>query len=486
MKRQVFVTAAVVLLCLCAVAGSIISLRWPLMGDTTYMHYAVRLIHAGMRPYADLVEMNMPGTYLLESIAVSIFGSTGLGWRIFDLLISCIAALCITHLAPTRMAGLAVSSLLYCIHLQDGVMMGGERDYSLTVLLLAATASLLSESSYGAVGCGLLIGASVCIKPTALVFVVPIAVWLCFYSRKYLSLFLISIPAVPILCAIWLWHLHALEAFRNALTGLVAYHASIDNQPIWYLITHASSPVGFLVLLWLIGSFIERKVTHTQLLVRSLAICGWITYAVQRKGFSYQRYPFVAFFLLVLAMELPPWFRERRSLKTIAALMLLLSVGSAFLAIYRVASYDQYPPETLLASDIAHFNTTGKAQCMDTAGGCIAAMEKLTRIQSTGLIYDCYLTRANNPVGNELRRKTLAQFEADPPQTLVMTNSVCLNEPRSFLKYQEWPEFDLWLGRNYKLVLERNPTRLEHYWSRRTLPFAWRIYVHSPSVEPSQ
>src|SRR5438270_10938287 len=67
---------------LCAVLWS---LRWPLVGDASLMHYVVFLMTKGMKPYRDIADINLPGSYFFEALGMRAFGSGALGWRLYDL-----------------------------------------------------------------------------------------------------------------------------------------------------------------------------------------------------------------------------------------------------------------------------------------------------------------------------------------------------------------------------------------------------------------
>src|SRR5579875_1235195 len=66
----------------------VISWRWPLMWDMQVMHYVSFLIDRGWAPYRQIGDMNMPGAYLFEGWALHLFGSTDLGWRLYDFSLS--------------------------------------------------------------------------------------------------------------------------------------------------------------------------------------------------------------------------------------------------------------------------------------------------------------------------------------------------------------------------------------------------------------
>lgn len=462
---------------LCAAICAGVSLRWPLMGDATYMHYAVRMIHAGMHPYADLIEMNMPGSYLLEIAYESVFGASSLGLRLYDLSLSLSAVVLLTYITRRHLAGFCSGAFLVILHAQDGVMMGGERDYAMAVLLLLSVFALLRSGWLWTIVTGFSLGAAICIKPTAIVFLPLCMAWLGSHAwRKQITL-LAATSFAPLACWLWLVHWHAVDAFGATLHGLVRLHASIDNKPIAFLLIHSVSPIAVLFCVWLVGTLLQRHASREAWFLRACVLCGWLCYALQRKGFSYQRYPMLVFLLLIIAYDLATWVRSEKRTQYIAVTGIAIAVGLALMLTTRVTQFSVRQPETALAHDITSFGHGGTVQCMDTAGPCIAGLERLHLLQATGLLYDCYLTQANNPITLGLRQRFMNTLLQHAPHVLVITNSVCYGEPRRFDKYQEWPAWDLFLSQNYTLVQERIPTQTERYWSRATLPFAWRIYI---------
>ena len=61
------------------------SVHWPLIHDAPIMHYiAWQILHGGV-PYRDILDMNLPGVYLLHILVLKVFGPSDGGWRLFDL-----------------------------------------------------------------------------------------------------------------------------------------------------------------------------------------------------------------------------------------------------------------------------------------------------------------------------------------------------------------------------------------------------------------
>ena len=70
----------------------IASRHWPLVGDASLIHYICFMMDHGFRPYRDLGDMNMPGSFLVEWSVMHTLGEGPVAWRIFDLLLLVVAA----------------------------------------------------------------------------------------------------------------------------------------------------------------------------------------------------------------------------------------------------------------------------------------------------------------------------------------------------------------------------------------------------------
>ena len=78
MERNLRLMVAVVLVASVGFAA-IATLHWPVVGDAPLMHYVAFLIDHGKVPYRDIVDVNLPGTYALES-GRQFMGSARAGW----------------------------------------------------------------------------------------------------------------------------------------------------------------------------------------------------------------------------------------------------------------------------------------------------------------------------------------------------------------------------------------------------------------------
>lgn len=480
----------------CVAGFAVASRHWPLVGDATYLHYAVMLMRHGMRPYAEIADMNLPGAYLLEWGAMAALGGGSAGWRVYDLLLLAMACGATMYLLRVKgwLAGLFAASLFALVHGQDGVIMSGERDLAVAALLAAAVAALVrgvrQERGRGwwLVGSGAMASWAVSVKPTAGLFPVVMLVWVMAVLRRRGARWAGAIGAflagvlVPVLGEGWfLLRWEAMAAYAEALWGIVRYHATIDQRSLGYLLAHSVAPVEVLLGLGVGCAVMLRRGWggEERVLLLLGAASGWVSYLLQGKGFPYQRYPFLVFLLMVVAGDLIDALEERRRAVRwvgVAGLMTGAVLGGVFLL--RLMRFDRREPARPL---VAELNALGgkelRVQCMDTAGGCIDAMYAARRVQATGFLYDCYLLDGRSEVVRGLRERFWRAIEQTPPEVFVVTDSVCYSQPRSFAKYAGWPEFERFLEERYVLREEHHPTEMQRYWSRASLPFAYRIYV---------
>ena len=483
---------------------AVFTLHWPFAGDSTLMHYVVFLTRHGMAPYRDIIELNTPCAYLVERGAMAVYGESALGWRLFDFTLLAVTGLCYISILRPRYweAGLFAAALFATIHGQDGVMMQGQRDLQVAVFQIAALACLLRglrtepptpRAPVRLFAFGLLGSLAVCVKPPAIFFLAAIIAWVILRpADRKVSLRAFLLPtlagtAIPVLVsAFYIEHYHAFFDFWTTWRSLVAYHAQLDRKPLSFLLSHSLSPVMALFALYVILLMLQRR--RTQTLADSLlavsAVTGWLSYAIQGKGFPYQRYPFLIFLVPLMASAIFAAFKSSFAAQWIARAALVTGVVLILLFARRSGTYSQANPYKQMSEDLKTFggnnpsgSLSGSVQCMDTIGGCIATLYENQLVQSTGNFYDCYLMDEQNPLAQDLRKRFEDQLLPNPPRAIIITDSACYGEKRRFDKFSTWPAFTNLLADRYQLVTERNFTTPVRYWTRGEIPFDYRIYV---------
>lgn len=156
------------------------SVTWPMHGDTPILSYIAWAVdETGRRPYADLFDFNLPGTYAIFIATGRVFGYGQLGMRLADLL--CLATL--AALTWRAMRGFGWKSA-WCatvvfplVYLGHGQSMSFQREFLLLLPLAACVTLLLGPARRTRLFLvGLLLGIMATIKLQSLV-VAPLAVW---------------------------------------------------------------------------------------------------------------------------------------------------------------------------------------------------------------------------------------------------------------------------------------------------------------------
>ncbi len=513
-KTQAAALCAILVLAGCWVAMLVKTRSWPLISDAVLMRYADFLLHHGMVPYRQIVDVNLPGSYALDNFVAHIFGFSALSWRCFDIALTVGALACFVALMGRKgwYAGTFAGSLFALIHAADGVAQEAQRDLVMTVLLLAGLSVLFRNGLGPAFLFGLCCGTASTLKPQAIIFLFAIVL----ISHPQLIIrvktFLIAAAGafLPLtVMGAWLWHQGALLAFFQAANGLMRYHADMARHTLVFLLAHAFP--GFIIPL-LVPAFtlliLNKEWRHTKQQVALFGIAfGVFSFCLQGKAYPYHRYPLLAFSLFLVALELrsilTSWVPGTLPRLESACAWFLLGYGALWLgpsSTVKALRYDwrSQPSLDQLQADLTQVSATLRSgsqpeaaldrsvQCMDTIAGCITVLNRMQLVQSTGFLYDCYFFAPGiSSVKEDMRMRFLAQIKLNPPKVFVITDNWCLNLPSGYEKLQQWPVFTQYLDANYAIVQQRTWSG----WNKRTFatwPFGYRVYVRrTAAASPS-
>ncbi len=479
---------ALLLLLACLLIALIATRAWPFISDAALMRYANFLLHHGIAPYRQLVDVNFPGSYFLDSIVTALFGPSAAGWRAFDFSLMALTLSAIVTVTMRSGAGWYSGCFAGCLfallHIADGVAQAGQRDLVLAVLLLLGSLAFSLPARLSpllqALLFGLCCGLAATIKPQALLFCFA-ALPMLFarqnrrpqHPSRLLAAFLVACGALLPLAAMLLWlrQQRALAAFLHTATGLMRYHAGMARHTPSFLLLHAIPSSLYLLLLPSLVLLFRRgswRLPQQQLALAGIAF-GLVSFVLQGKAYPYHRYPLLVFLFLLIALELGPALRlsirSHRAHLERACVLLTLACGALWLAPSSTARALRYnwrfqPSLVQLQADLARLGThatlNGSVQCMDTMAGCITVLNRMQLVQSTGFLYDCYFfAPGTSTVKDDQRRRFLDQIERRPPQVFVITDQWCLNLPTGYGKLQQWPAFLQFLDENYTLTQQR-------------------------------
>ena len=481
----------------CAVYAAALSLRWPLVGDASLMHYVVFLIGRGLVPYRDIVDINLPGTYLFEGLGMRLLGSGALAWRIYDLLLLTAAGAAMVLLAGRRRwpAGLLAAGMFALLHLQDGIAQTGQRDLLIAVLLLWAYVALFAAQRLQERGVWLifvstlLCGVTVTIKPTYLPLGIVLLVLAGWKRDAWFRVAGVAGLLLPgMVCLLWLTRIGALPAFLQIVHSLIPLHAELGRRSVSYLLTHATAPVSAVVGLWLLTWLVGRpRLDRERLELLAGVLIGLVAYVAQGKGYPYHRYPLLALLLLGIEMDLcAAWQASRWPLRVLAGVALAVQCG--YLAPHaawqvRFSIRPAEPFEDALSNELRKLGPglSGDVQCLDTFGGCVNTLFDLRLEQASGYLYDCYLfTESRNDAVARYREGFLQAYEKRPSRVLVLTDQYCFGEQGGFARVGRWPVIAREIANHYTQRTEWHSPQLQHWFSRGETVSSFRMYVRNP------
>jgi hypothetical protein len=506
--------------------------HWPMVGDAALIRYLVFLIEHGWAPYRDFVDINMPGAYLATALGMHLAASADLSWRIFDLGLIALAGVGYFLIARpySRFAALFAMVLLLLVHGQDGVQQAGQRDLVIAVLLVLALTFLLEAVRRDRwpylVPFGIAVGLSATIKPTAgplgVVLLVMAAVYRAGWWRAgwrngsdatstrethasetggahlQLARFLrwtatgIGTMAVPVAGMLWwLARKHALGAWLTTQRVLLPSYAMQERRPFGFTLSHSISPLLPLVLLWLVCVLLRGPAwpRFERLLIATGAALNLLALLVQGKALPYQRYPMLAFLLLLIALDLTTaWSKDKRSVvRSVAwAGVCCGCLIVAPLALVKVHRFVAKPQEfdAMLATDLRNLHLgdlSGRVQCLDTIQDCLPTLYTLRLLSATGTLGDVNLFGlSGQAVVEASRQRFLNDVETKPPLVFIVVSGLFLDGTSGYRKLDAWPAFEQWLNAHYTLEVERTPPHPIRWWSRPQPPAGYRIYIQKP------
>lgn len=495
--------------------------NWPLVGDAALMHYVVFLLQGGHAPYREIVDINLPGSYLLEAASMKLFGTGAIGLRLYDSFLCLLLCLLFTLFGQVgwrgRVTGLSAGIFFVLIHLQDGFAQAAQREFAMAVLVVGAYVILLGRTPGSRLSAifffELLIGLSLTIKPTLL----PLAALPLLLPNKreqqpprnpfqILALALLGLSVAPASVLLWLWRWHSLRAFASVTRSIAVLHSQLGRRGLLYLLSHSTSPIDTLVIAWLMLTclvlFALPRRSHDTHRVALLfgVLCGLFSYLAQAKGYPYQRYPFLALLLLWIARDLPaslfhpvslfsPATRFGRADSRIGSRIgsRILALGVVCLACLWYAPRfawltrtfkPEAPFEQALAMDLrSRHAAQAEVQCLDTFGGCINTLYDLRLTQSTGYLYDCYLFTPEGPTQAAYRASFLHAFDEAHPKYIVLTDQFCFDGKTGFDRVGTWQALETRLNNQYTVVSKWHPPYAQRWWSRSEIPSSYRLYA---------
>ena len=474
------------------------SIHWPQVNDPAQISYLCFLMDHGFAPYRYLIEMNMPGIYLTNWSVAHLLGTGSLSWRVFDLLLIFAAGAAMICIARTYgwIYGFFAAAIFTLFHGQDGPGELGQRDFIVAVLFLCAYAFLFEalrrDRKWLLFFFGLFSAAPITYKPQSLLLTLFLLAALCWRLRcqhkPFLRALILSLAGilVPILVAFgFLLEQHALQAFVVTEQTLLPYYATLGRHSVPSLLRLLLvNSIGALLLIGIAMALLQRsKWSWERTLLVAGIIFGAASDIAQGKGFLYHRYPFAAFALLWVGIELAIAIRRAGFPRKIAYAGLVYGaiVAGIFTARASIRTWDQTYSQTLQpdlislgGSSLSGPGLSGSVQCIVMSPQCATTLYHLHLLQSTGLVYDYYIFGPNeNRAIAYVRQRFWSQFIENRPRVIILGRWLYPERADDYSKLNRWPAFRNYLNQHYRLYAERSFTPPRPG----LLGYGYRIYV---------
>ena len=464
------------------------SWRWPIVRDTSIMHYVVFLIRHGFTPYAQITDNNMPGAYLAERLGMVVFGASDLGWRLadwFTLLVITLSSISIARPYAWQ-AGLFSGGLFALLHGSEGPDFPMEREEIVAALLVLGLALLLTSvrrrQPLWTLLFGIVTGAAATIKPTTIPFAVGLLACALFLYRRslpglwrYLLSGVLGIGAsLAVALGFLLWY-HVVPAFFFLMRVVMPNYVGMANRSTLQLL-RAFFPLNLIpvtILAVLLAILARRQNfqassrqawTPEYWLILAGAAFGCLSFFAQHKGSIYHRYPFLVFFLLLIGLQIFTALRGRGLPLALALAALVLTAGLSlphYLQQLRIAPATSTMP---LAVSLAHdlgviqeqTNLQRQVECLDLTYGCFSALYHLSLVQRNAFTGDLLLFSATpGPSVDFYRNWFRSDMQQQPPEVFVLSNEWFSHVQQFGAKLATWPEFAAYLQTNYVPVVSR-------------------------------
>jgi hypothetical protein len=449
--------------------------HWKQVNDPAQLHYLCFLMDHGFAPYRDLLEINLPGIYLVNWSVVHTLGGGSGAWRAFDFALMGIAAAAMIVIARPYdwLAGFFGATLFILYHGRDGAGQEGQRDFIIAVLLLSAYAFLFyvfrSRRSWPMFAFGLCGGLAATIKPMPLPFVLFLLLLAAMKWRqlgepvlKPLLYALLGLMAPLALVGAFLISHHSVGAFWYLLHVELPFYQGLERVR-WPMMLSlmATASVKTIALIALAIAVMKRDWWNWEgkLLVAGI-LFGIASYFVQGKAFPYHRYPMYAFLFLWAGLQMITALRAQRMVRALAiagvGLAVILApiyVSHAVHKVWAAAFSDS------LAADLNQLGggaLSGHVQCIDTPADCDATLYQMRLVQSTGLFYDYLIFGSSRQrVIRDARATFWQQFQRNTPQVVIVAAGL-YPHGRGYGKLASWPLFDQELASHYVLYVDRS------------------------------
>jgi hypothetical protein len=467
------------------------------------MHYIAWRIAGGAVPYRDLLDMNLPGAYLIHLAVLALAGPGDLPWRLLDLAwLGLTGVLLYAYSRPLvgPVGGATVPVLFALYHLAGGAWRVGQRDFLLCAPLLGGALGVAraAEGRGGRVwlaAAGLLLGAATTIKPQAGLFWLACAALAGTVARpprlgraQGPLAVLAGGCVVPALLLGWLGWSGGLEAFVSVFTGYVLpLYGQVGRVSPWEALrghAYGYQVLALLGLLAVAGTLVGvgRAAAPRRWLALAGSGYGLVHYLAQGKGWEYHLYPLACFLcaLAAPALGLPRPAEPARTAGSrvtrptsgrAAFLRWALAMGAtvSLVSVLAAKGVDALEAPWIaakarrvdaLARDVgALVAPGGRVQAMDVTAGGIHALLRLGLVQPTRFVYDFhFFHHPGDPRVEGFRQELIAGLtRAEPGAVVVLEDAWPVP---GYERLAAFPALATFLDDRYRLAVEGDGYRI--------------------------
>ncbi len=277
------------------------------------------LLWHGRIPYIGFFDQNFPGYFYIHAGELLLFGSSEIGVRIFDILIQLLFVVFLYRfiLRWTEPSTAALIAILYTLYyVSAGSEVYGQRDVYIAILVLLSCSFFVPDRLFdwkSTLVSGLIMGVTVVIRPTSLLFAAIIALFLLLDDSYHItrqrlgsaiSFFTYSLLPIAFVIAWYIQIPRGIESFYLATIrfNLDVYARTPTNHSFWWEMARMT----FLILFAFVGTFghnqrfLRRVFTSKErILYFSLVLSALFIALIQAKYF---RYHFAPFFILLVPL----------------------------------------------------------------------------------------------------------------------------------------------------------------------------------------
>ncbi|MFI5200842.1 MAG: glycosyltransferase family 39 protein [Candidatus Kapaibacterium sp.] len=416
---------------------------------------ALDFIRLGRIPYIGFFDQNFPGFFYLHIIEVLLLGPSDIGVRIFDIIIQLFFVAFLYRFASrwTNRSTAALTAILYILYyVSAGSEVYGQRDVYIAMLLFIGSSFLIPSDRpldwKSIIASGFVLGMTILIRPTSLLFTSLIALFLLLdesfrmVRRRFTAavvFFLCSLVPISAVIAYYAQISGGLGAFYLATIrfNLDTYTKLPTNHSFWWEMARMS----FLIIFAIVGALAKNKklvsrnlTPRERALYLSFIISALFIVLLQAKYFRYHFAPFFMLILPLAAIGIEDALSRIRGLRKVPRFYLMAVF--CFLC-----TFIRFKPVSSLAFGLGFlehkdpFETTYRIDHSDSLYGAIPEQRLLRYMRlasnSKGVIEICSL----DPVLRlHLRRTCASRYPT--LQHLAMTASAKFERGSNYTNYQ--------------------------------------------------